>query len=91
MLDFDSIAKADTEKGNVLIDDRGTARLYGFDFVRVYVGEGSSGFDWHRGEEGYIAPELIIKDGDVQPTRASDVYALACLGLKVCSTTETIK
>lgn len=37
----------------------------------------------HTGTERYLAPELVIGDADVNPTAASDVYALGCLGLEV--------
>jgi hypothetical protein len=47
--------------------------------------EGTSGFTTtseHTGTERYLSYELILSDEMCAPTPASDVYALACIGLE---------
>jgi hypothetical protein len=47
--------------------------------------EGTSGFTTtseHTGTERYLSYELILSDEMCAPTTASDVYALACIGLE---------
>lgn len=37
----------------------------------------------HTGTERYLSYELVTAEDICQPTTASDVYALACIGLEV--------
>jgi hypothetical protein len=38
-----------------------------------------------------VAPEFIVDNEAVVPTTASDIYALGCLGLKVCMFSPLLK
>jgi serine/threonine protein kinase len=72
-----------TPKGNILIDDRRNARLCDFGLSRMIsqaVGTPST----HTSTTRYLSHELVIsEDNCCSPTTASDVYALACIGLEV--------
>jgi serine/threonine protein kinase len=72
-------------KGNILIDDELNARICDFGIARLLAEEGTSGFTTtseHTGTERYLSYELILSDELSAPTTASDVYALACIGLE---------
>jgi serine/threonine protein kinase len=50
--------------------------------------EGSSGMTTtthHTGTERYLAYELVVAGEEAIPTTASDMYAVGCIGLEVCS------
>jgi serine/threonine protein kinase len=72
-------------KLNIFIDDNGRAKIAGFGLVRL-IGEsaptGMTTTSGHTGVVRYMSYELII-DSDPKPTTASDVYALACIGMQV--------
>jgi serine/threonine protein kinase len=72
-------------KGNILIDDQLNARLCDFGIARILAEEGTSGFTTtseHTGTERYLSYELVLSEV-CAPTTASDIYALACMGLEV--------
>jgi serine/threonine protein kinase len=70
----------------VFIDDERNAKLCDFGLLRFICEseptelETKSG---HTGTTAYLSYEMIVGE-DAKPTTASDVYALACLGLEVC-------
>ena len=71
---------------NILIDDTGNAQICDFGLVRVCVEDGKSGTTTttaHTGTERYLARELLVEGDEARPTRASDIYALGCIGLEV--------
>ena len=73
---------------NVLIDDEGHARLSDFGLVRLFSDQEDNDGDMnttspHTGTTRYLAYELVAGDDVLLPTTASDVYALACVGLVV--------
>jgi serine/threonine protein kinase len=73
-----------TLKGNILIDDQRNARLCDFGISHMLTEEGTSGLTTvseHTGTERYLSYELVVSED--APTTASDVYALACIGLQV--------
>jgi serine/threonine protein kinase len=73
-------------KGNILIDDQLNARLCDFGLARILAEAGTSGFTTtseHTGTERYLSYELVLSDEMCATTTASDVYALACIGLDV--------
>ena len=41
----------------------------------------------HTGTERYLAYELVIAGDEAIPTTLSDIYAVGCIGLEVCSST----
>ena len=44
----------------------------------------------HTGTERYLAYELVIAGDEAIPTTASDIYAVGCIGLEVCSYTPLL-
>ena len=73
-------------KGNILIDDEQNPRLCDFGISRILTEAGSSGLTTtseHTGTPRYLSYELVVSEDTCTPTTASDVYALACLGLEV--------
>jgi serine/threonine protein kinase len=71
----------------VLIDDEGVAKINGFSLVRLIRDHGHTGMTTtssHTGTTRYMSCELVSEDSDdLRPTTASDVYALACIGMQV--------
>ena len=73
-------------KGNILIDDDLNPRLCDFGISRLLTEAGASGLtttSQHTGTERYLSHELVVSEDTCVPTTASDVYALACIGLEV--------
>jgi serine/threonine protein kinase len=74
-------------KGNILIDDQGNPRLCDFGISRILTEAGGTGLTTtspHTGTEPYLSYELVVWEGNAcTPTTASDVHALACIGLEV--------
>ncbi len=71
-------------KGNILIDEQRNPRLCDFGISRELTAAGTSGLTTtsaHTGTERYLSYELL--EDECVPTTASDVYALACIGLEV--------
>jgi serine/threonine protein kinase len=55
----------------------------------MFLDEGNTGLTTttaYTGTERYLAPELLEDEGGETPvpTSQSDIYALGCVGLKVC-------
>jgi serine/threonine protein kinase len=77
----------------VLIDDHGIARINDFALVRLIQEHGHTGMTTassHTGTVRYLSYELVAcgdDDGDdnddPKPTTASDIWALACIGIEV--------
>ena len=75
-----------TSKASVLIDDEGNARLCDFGIARILSEDVPSGLtttSQHMGTERYLSYELVTAEDLCKPTTASDIYALACIGLEV--------
>jgi len=80
--------QAEMVQENILIDDEGHARLSDFGLVRLFSDQEDNDGDMnttspHTGTTRYLAYELVAGDDVLLPTTASDVYALACVGLVV--------
>lgn len=76
----------DLKPRNVLIDNRGIARLCDFGLVRIYLEEGNTGMTTtsaYTGTERYLAYELVTAQEDAIPTTETDIYATGCIGLEV--------
>ena len=72
-------------QGNILIDDQLNARLCDFGISRILAEEGTTGCTTtseHTGTERYLSYELVLSDDTSDPTTASDIYALGCIGLE---------
>jgi serine/threonine protein kinase len=72
----------------VLIDDDGVAKITGFSLVRLIPDDGHTGMtttSLHTGTTRYLSYELVSQDEDEdpKPTTASDIWALACIGMEV--------
>ncbi len=73
---------------NVLVDDDGGAKICGFSLLRLIRESAPTGMTTtssHTGTPRYLSYELASDDEDYdpKPTTASDVYALACVGMEV--------
>jgi serine/threonine protein kinase len=72
---------------NVLVNDDGVAKVCGFGVIRLVRESAPTGMTTaysHTGAIRYMSRELVAGDlDDPKPTTASDVYALACLGMEV--------
>jgi serine/threonine protein kinase len=93
--EFDpTVVHADLKPANVLIDGDGTARLCDFGLVRIVQKEanthtGMTTTTAHAGTARYLAYELVESLGDNLPTTASDIHALACIGMEVSYPSKT--
>ncbi|KIM30187.1 hypothetical protein M408DRAFT_56231, partial [Serendipita vermifera MAFF 305830] len=70
---------------NVLISESGNAQICDFGLSRIFIEERSTGMTTisiHTGIERYLAYELVVKGDEAHPTTASDVHAMACIGLE---------
>jgi len=79
------IAKS-APKLNILIDDQRNPRLCDFGISCMLTQPGTTGLTTtspHHGTERYLSYELVVSEDACSPTTASDVYALACIGLEV--------
>lgn len=76
------------QQGNVLIDEHGTPKICDFELARIFLDEESPSMTTteHTGTERYLAPELVMNEGNTLPNTATDVYALGCLGLETIKT-----
>jgi serine/threonine protein kinase len=73
-------------QANVLIDQYGVPKLCDFGLSKILQEGVSCGLTTttaHTGTARYLAPELVDPDGMATPTLETDVWALACVGLKV--------
>jgi serine/threonine protein kinase len=71
----------------VLVDDGGVAKICGFGLVRLVPESRHTGVTTasaHTGTIRYLSYERVSHDvDDTMSTTASDVYALACVGMEV--------
>ncbi|KIM21777.1 hypothetical protein M408DRAFT_301122 [Serendipita vermifera MAFF 305830] len=80
-----NIVHGDLKPGNVLINDAGNAQICDFGLVKIFLEQGSTGMTTttaHTGTERYLAYELIMGE-ESNPTMASDIYAVGCIGLEL--------
>ena len=73
-------------KGNILIDDQRNARLCDFGISRMLEEVGITDLTpmyVHTGTARCLSYELVASEDTRTPTTASDVHALACIGLEV--------
>jgi serine/threonine protein kinase len=71
-------------KGNILIDEQRNARLCDFGISRELTDVRTSltTTSAFNGTMPYLSRELVDSEDACTPTTASDVYALACIGLE---------
>lgn len=71
----------------MLVDDDGVAKICDFGLLRLVRESAPTGMTTsssHTGTTRYLSYEMISDDDDdPKPTTASDVYALACIGMEV--------
>jgi serine/threonine protein kinase len=70
----------------VLITEEGRGVICDFGLVHLFQEEMNTGMTTttaHTGTTRYLAYELIRNMGQAEPSTASDIYALGCLGLEV--------
>ncbi|CAG8686857.1 4515_t:CDS:2, partial [Acaulospora colombiana] len=72
-------------ESNVLIDDKGRGRICDFGLAMIFSDgmANSTQLPLHTVTMRYFAYELITADEATSPTKASDVFAVGCLGLQV--------
>lgn len=72
---------------NVLVDDNGVAKICDFGLLRLvreHAPTGMTTTSSHTGTIRYLSYELVSDNpNESKPTTASDVYALACIGMQV--------
>ncbi|KIM30235.1 hypothetical protein M408DRAFT_328291 [Serendipita vermifera MAFF 305830] len=81
------LVHGDLKTVNVLIDDQGNPQICDFGLVSIYLEEGSSGMTTtspYTGTDRYLAYELLHDQETIEPTLASDIFALGCIGLECC-------
>jgi serine/threonine protein kinase len=81
-----NLIKVDYSKGNILIDDQWNPRVCDFGISRMVGDAGVSGLTTtsaHTGTARYLSYELVSLEDVWIPTTASDIHALACIGLEV--------
>lgn len=75
----------------MLVDDDGVAKICDFGLLRLVRESAPTGMTTsssHTGTTRYLSYEMISDDdNDPKPTTASDVYALACIGMEVSELT----
>jgi serine/threonine protein kinase len=75
----------------VLVDDDGVAKICDFGLLRLVRESAPTGMTTsssHTGTTRYLSYEMISDDdNDPKLTTASDVYALACIGMEVSELT----
>ena len=77
-----------------MIDDDGNARVCDFGLVRIIAEYGDTGLTTttaYTGTARYLSYELVESDDTKLPTPASDVHALACVGLVVRPSVRGVK
>ncbi|KZW01408.1 kinase-like protein, partial [Exidia glandulosa HHB12029] len=82
------IVHGDIKGANVLISNDGSARLSDFGFSMILTEYSRSRSQWSaaKGTIRWMAPEFFDEDDRVAThTRASDVWAIGCLIIEVCS------
>jgi serine/threonine protein kinase len=70
----------------VLIADDGVGRVTSFGLARLTPGDGHTGMTItfpHGGTAQYLSYELVAGEEAQKPTTASDIWALACIGIEV--------
>ena len=80
------VVHGDLKPANVMLNDNGAAVLCDFGLVHIISDEASTGMTATTNQTGtirYLACELVNSDDMPDPTTASDIYALGCLGLEV--------
>jgi len=78
-----NIVHGDLRGGNVLIDDREHAQLADFGLAIVTDATLGATSTTQRGSLRWMAPELLDYQLEFKRTKASDVYAFACLCIEI--------
>ncbi|KAJ7933025.1 kinase-like domain-containing protein, partial [Mycena leptocephala] len=82
-LHLQNIIHGDLRGGNVLIDDREHAQIADFGLATVTDATGGATSTTQRGSLRWMAPELLDHELEFKRTKASDVYAFACLCIEI--------
>jgi len=78
------LVHGDLKPLNVLVDN-GVAKLCDFGLLRLVHESAPTGMTTtssHSGTTRYLSYELVSDQDDMKPTTASDIYALACIGVQ---------
>ncbi|KAJ7702101.1 kinase-like domain-containing protein [Mycena metata] len=78
-----NIVHGDLRGGNVLIDDREHAQIADFGLATVTDATRGATSTTQRGSLRWMAPELLDHELQFKRTKASDVYAFACLCIEI--------
>jgi hypothetical protein len=74
-------------QSNVLVDDNDVSKICDFRLLRLVREHAPTGMTTdssHTGTVRYLCYEMVSDDlNESKPTTASDVYALACIGMRV--------
>ncbi|KAJ7760919.1 kinase-like domain-containing protein [Mycena metata] len=83
-LHLQNIVHGDLRGGNILIDDKEHAQITDFGLATVTDATRGATSTTQRGSLRWMAPELLVDElQEFKRTKASDVYAFACLCIEI--------